>query len=107
NQARPVEAANLVNLLRLQGVEVQRADRAFKAGGTDVAAGDYVVRLDQPYGPLVKSYFSRQDYGADDPRPYDDTGWTLQLVRNVALHAITDTAVLRTSCRVIAADVRV
>jgi len=60
----------------------------------DVAAGDYIVPLDQPYGPLAKSYFSKQDYGANDPTPYDDTGWTLQYVRNVALHPINDTTVL-------------
>jgi len=107
NQARSVEAANLVNLLRFHGLEVHRADRAFKAGGIDVAAGDYVVRLDQPYGPLAKTYFSRQDYGADDPRPYDDTGWTLQYVRNVALHPINDTTVLRAPLTPIAADVRI
>jgi hypothetical protein len=107
SQARPVEAANLVNLLRFHGLEVHRAERPFKVGGIAVAAGDYVVRLDQPYGPLAKSYFSRQDYGADDPRPYDDTGWTLQLIRNVALQAITDTTVFRQSLALIAADVRV
>jgi hypothetical protein len=107
NQARPVEAANLVNLLRFHGVEVQRADRAFKAGGVDVAAGDYIVRLDQPYGPLAKSYFSKQDYGPDDPRPYDDTGWTLQYVRNVALRPITDTTVLRAPLTLMSADARV
>ena len=107
NQARPVEAANLVNLLRFHGLEVHRAERAFKAGNVDIAAGDYVVRLDQPYGPLAKSYFSRQDYGADDPRPYDDTGWTLQLVRNVALRAVTDTSILRAPLAPITADVRI
>ena len=107
HQARAVEAANLVNLLRFHGLEVHRADRAFKAGAIDVAAGDYVVRLDQPYGPLAKTYFSRQDYGADDPRPYDDTGWTLQYVRNVALHPITDTTVLRAPLTPITADVKI
>ena len=107
NQARPVEAANLVNMLRFHGLEVRRAERPFKAGGVDVAAGDYIVRLDQPYGPLAKSYFSRQDYGADDPRPYDDTGWTLQYVRNVALHPIADTTVLNQPLALITADVRV
>ncbi len=107
NQARPVEAASLVNLLRFHGVEVQRADRPFKAGAADVAAGDYVIRLDQPYGPLAKSYFSKQDYGPDDPRPYDDTGWTLQYVRNVALRAITDTTVLHASLTPVTRDVRV
>jgi hypothetical protein len=107
NQARPVEAANLVNLLRFHGLEVYRADRAFKAGGGDVAAGDYIVRLDQPYGPLAKSYFSKQDYGPDDPRPYDDTGWTLQYVRNVALRAITDTSVLKAPLTLMTSDARV
>ena len=107
NQARPVEAANLVNLLRFHGLEVRRADRAFKAGGIDVAAGDYLVLLDQPYGPLAKSYFSKQDYGPDDPRPYDDTGWTLQYVRNVALNPIKDTTVLRAQATLMTADARV
>ncbi|HET9387848.1 MAG TPA: M14 family zinc carboxypeptidase [Gemmatimonadales bacterium] len=107
NQARPVEAANLVNLLRFHGLDVHRASRAFKAGGGDVAAGDYIVRLDQPYGPLAKSYFSRQDYGADDPRPYDDTGWTLQYVRNVALRPITDTAVLHAPLTLMTNDAKV
>ena len=106
-QARPVEAANLVNLLRFHGLEVRRADRAFKAGGVDIAAGDYVVRLDQPYGPLAKSYFSKQEYGADDPRPYDDTGWTLQYVRNVALNSIKDTTVLRAPTTLMTADAKV
>jgi hypothetical protein len=106
-QGRAVEAANLVNLLRFHGLDVHRAERAFTAGKMDVAAGDYIVRLDQPYGPLAKSYFSRQDYGADDPRPYDDTGWTLQYVRNVALHAINDTTVLRAPLAPITADVRI
>jgi hypothetical protein len=107
NQARPVEAANLVNLLRFHGIEVQRADRAFKAGGIDVAAGDYIVRLDQPYGPLAKSYFSKQDYGPDDPRPYDDTGWTLQYVRNVALRSINDTMVFAAPLTLMKSDARV
>lgn len=106
-QARPVEAANLVNLLRFHGIEVHRAERAFTADSTHVAAGDYVVRLDQPYGPLARTYFGRQDYGPDDPRPYDDTGWTLQYVRNVALHAISDTTVFRAPLTLLTTDARV
>jgi len=107
NQARPVEAANLVNLLRFHGIEVRRADQPFKAGGADIAAGDYIVPLDQPYGPLAKSYFSKQDYGANDPPPYDDTGWTLQYVRNVALSPINDTTVLHAPATLMTADARV
>jgi hypothetical protein len=52
-QPRRVEAAELVNLLRLQGIEVHRAAAAFSAGGVSIAAGDYLVRMDQPYGPLA------------------------------------------------------
>jgi hypothetical protein len=107
DQARPVEAAELVNLLRLHHVEVHRAERAFTVGGVEVRAADYVVRLDQPYGPLAEDYFSRQDYDPDDPRPYDDTGWTLQYVRNVALHAITDSTVFRQPLTLLTADVKV
>ena len=107
SQARPVEAANLVNLLRFHGLEVRRADQPFKAGDVDVAAGDYLVLLDQPYGPLAKSYFSKQDYGPTDPQPYDDTGWTLQYVRNVALRAINDTAVLHAAATPMTSDARV
>jgi len=106
-QARPVEAANLVNLLRFHGIEVHQADSALTTGDRRVAAGDYVVRLDQPYGPLAKEYFSRQEYGADDPRPYDDTGWTLQLLRNVTLHPITDTTVFHAPLTRLDANVRV
>jgi hypothetical protein len=107
SQARAVEAANLVNLLRFHGIEVSRATQGFKAGGMDVSAGDYIVPLDQPYGPLAKSYFSRQDYGANDPTPYDDTGWTLQYVRNVAVHPINDTTVLHAPLTLMSADARV
>jgi len=107
SQARPVEAANLVNLLRFHGIEVRRADKPFKAGDADIASGDYLVLLDQPYGPLAKSYFSKQDYGPNDPTPYDDTGWTLQYVRNVALRAINDTTVLHGPTTLLSADARV
>jgi len=106
-QARRVEAAALVNLLRLHRIEVYRAARGFTAGDVTVAAGDYVVPLNQPYGPLAEDLFSRQDYGPDDPRPYDDTGWTLQYLRNVALHAISDTTVFRRPLTLLTEDARV
>src|SRR5580700_10090786 len=48
-QRRKADAADMVNDLRTQGVEISRADSAFKAGSVDVAAGDFIVRADQPY----------------------------------------------------------
>ena len=93
-QRRKEDAADMVNDLRRQGVEVHTANAAFKAGNADVAAGDYIVRADQPYRTLADMYFSVQNYPPANPRPYDDTGWTMQYMRNVKLTPITDKMVL-------------
>ena len=59
-QRRRIDAADMVNALRRQGLEVQKADSAFQAGKTSVAAGDYIIRADQPYRELADMYFSVQ-----------------------------------------------
>lgn len=105
DQPRRIEAAELVNLLRLQGIEVRRADHAFVATGVNVAAGDYLVRMDQPYGPLAGNLLGIQTYRGTDPSPYDDTGWTFGALRNVAVHAIPDTAALAQPMTPLAEDV--
>lgn len=76
-----------------QGLEIHRADAAFKAGNVNVAAGDYVVRGDQPFRTLADMYFSIQNYPPQNPRPYDDTGWTFQYMRNIKLQAVADKTV--------------
>src|SRR5882762_2632778 len=91
---RKADTVDMVNALRHQGLEIHKADAAFKAGSVDVAAGDYVVRGDQPYRTLADMYFGVQNYPAANPRPYDDTGWTMQFMRNVKLTAITDKTVI-------------
>ncbi|MEK7668819.1 MAG: hypothetical protein AAB409_09240, partial [Gemmatimonadota bacterium] len=106
-QARRIEAAELVNLLRLQGVEVQRAGRAFTSGSVQVSEGDYVVRMDQPYGPLADNFLGIQTYRATDPAPYDDTGWTLGAVRNVVTRPIVDSTVFAQPLTLLTDDVRV
>ncbi|HUB79878.1 MAG TPA: M14 family zinc carboxypeptidase [Bryobacteraceae bacterium] len=94
-QRRKADAADMVNDLRTQGVEVSRADSAFKAGKVDVAAGDYIVRADQPYRTLADMYFAVQNYPTANPNPYDDTGWTMQYMRDVKLTPLTDASVLK------------
>ncbi len=106
-QPRRVEAAELVNLLRLHGIEVHRASAAFTTGDVSVAGGDYVVRLDQPYGPLANDLLGIQTYRATDPAPYDDTGWTMGALRNVATRAISDTSVLQRPMTPITEDLAV
>jgi hypothetical protein len=93
-QRRRSEAADLVNLLRQQGVEVQIANTAANVGGTAVAAGDYIVRMDQPYRPVADALLGTQYYPAGNPIPFDDTGWCLPLLRNVKASPVSDKAIL-------------
>jgi hypothetical protein len=34
-------------------------------------------------------YFSVQNFSPSNPRPYDDTGWTFQFMRNVSIREVT------------------
>ena len=81
-----MNTADLVNLLRRQGAEIHRANAAFKSGSVEVAAGDYIIRMDQPYSTVVDTLLDVQVYPAANPRPYDDTGWTMPPLRNVKAH---------------------
>jgi hypothetical protein len=104
-QRRRLDAADMVNSLRHQGLEISTANAAFKAGEADIAAGDYIVRADQPYRTLADMYFGVQNYPPQNPRPYDDTGWTMQYMRNVKLVPIADKAVLDHPMTLLSGDV--
>src|SRR5580658_4014976 len=106
DQRRRGEAADVVNELRHQGLEIHRAVAKFKAGTLDVSEGDYVIRADQPYYTLADMYFSVQNYPIANPAPYDDTGWTMQYMRNVKLVPVTDKAVFEKPMTMISADVK-
>ena len=105
-QRRKADAADAVNELRRQGLEIHRARRGFRAGGVDVTEGDYVIRSDQPYRTLADMYFSLQSFSPENPRPYDDTGWTFQLMRNVTVVPVTDKSVLDQEMTLLAADAK-
>jgi hypothetical protein len=93
---RPAECAEVVNLLRMQGVEVHRlnaeAETPVGADGkkSKFPAGSYVIRMDQPYSRMADMMLDTQYYNAGDPPPYDDTGWTVG-----ALHNITTVRVVK------------
>ncbi len=106
-QRRRVEAADFVNSMRQQGLEVHKAAANFRAGSLDVAAGDFVIRADQPYRTLADMYFSVQNYPPANPRPYDDTGWTMQFLRNVKLVAVGDKAILAQPMTLLTSDAKV
>lgn len=105
NQTRKSDAADAVNDLRHQGLEVSRAGSSFKAGNVNVQPGDYIVRGDQPFRTLADMYFSVQNYAPQNPRPYDDTGWTFQYMRDIKLVPVTDKSLLDQPMTLITADV--
>jgi len=107
DQSRIVEAADMMNLLRLMGVEVHKADKEITVKDQKFPAGSYVIRMDQPYSRMADMLLDTQYYNVSDPRPYDDTGWTLGALRNVKTVRVTDKAVLQTPMTLLTQNARV
>jgi hypothetical protein len=110
DQSRMVEAADMVNLLLLMGVEVHTADKEIVTKGQKFPAGSYIVRMDQPYSRMADMMLDTQYYNVNDPRPYDDTGWTLGALRNVKTVRVADKAdesILKAPMTLLTADARV
>lgn len=104
---RPVEAADMVNLMRFQGIEVHRAAKEFTVKDQKYAAGSYIVRMDQPYSRMADMLLDTQYYNVTDPAPYDDTGWTMGAMRNVKTVRIIDKSVLDVAATLLTEDVKV
>ena len=104
---RPVEAADMVNLLRLQGVEVHRATKEFSVKDQKYPAGSYIVRMDQPYSRMADMLLDTQYYNVSDPAPYDDTGWTMGAMRNVKTVRVVDKSVLDAPATLLTEDAKV
>ena len=104
---RPVEAADMVNLMRLRGIEVQTADKEFTVKDQKYPAGSYVIRMDQPYSRMADMLLDTQYYNVSDPNPYDDTGWTMGAMRNVKTVRIVDKSILSVPMTLLKNDARV
>src|SRR5207247_11024785 len=103
DQWDPGTAARMMNVLRLGGVEIERATAAFSAGGKQYGAGSYVIRGAQPFEAYVKDLLTPQVYpdmrlypGGPPKRPYDITGWTLSYQMGVALDRVNEAATVPT-----------
>ncbi len=72
---------------------------------TTVHAGDWIVRMDQPYTALVRTVLAIQRFRPDDPSPYDDTGWTLDQLRHVTALTIADSTILAKPMSLLTSDV--
>ncbi len=86
----------LVNILRLQGIEVGRATAEVKLKEGTFPEGSYVIKRDQPYGRLAKILLEKQDFPDPGLTTYDDTGWTMGLMFHTDVKEIADKTVLDT-----------
>ena len=84
----------IVNVLRLQGIEVGRATGELKLKDGTFPAGSIVVKRNQPYGRLAKILLETQQYPDANLRTYDDTGWTMGLMNRADVREIADRALL-------------
>ncbi|MFH1574370.1 MAG: M14 family zinc carboxypeptidase, partial [Acidobacteriota bacterium] len=105
-EERQFDAVDLVNLLRRQGCEVHVATTPIQTKDGEFAPGSYVIRMDQPYSRLADMLLDTAYFNANEPRPYDDTGWTLGALKNVRTVRVKDTAVLRGGMRLLTADAK-
>ena len=86
--------ALLVNMLRMQGIEVGRATGEVKLKEGTFPAGSYLVKRDQPYARLAKILLEKQVYPDTITRTYDDASWTMGLMSQVDVKEIADKAIL-------------
>jgi hypothetical protein len=86
--------AEMVNLLRVQRIEIGQATAPVKVGNTTYPAGSYIIKRDQPYGRLAKNLLERQDYPDARLSTYDDSGWSMGFAMGVDVVAVADTGIL-------------
>lgn len=94
DQADPTRIAFVVNILRLQGIEVGRATGEVKLKEGTFPAGSFVVKRNQPYGRLAKILLEKQVYPDPNLRTYDDAGWTMGLMTHTKVIESADLKVL-------------
>ena len=88
-------AAELVNILRIQRIEIGTANKEFKLGTATYPAGSYVIKRDQPYGRLAKNLLEKQRYPDARLNTYDDSGWTMGPAMGLDVVEVADSAILK------------
>ena len=91
---RPGQQGRLLKLMADHAFEVHRAEEEIEVEGRTFPEGSYVVRMDQPFSRGADMLLDKQYYNPDDPRPYDDVGWTVGPLFNARTARIEDPAIL-------------
>jgi len=94
SQKDMTRVAFIVNVLRMQGIEVGQAKSEIKLSGATYPAGSIVIKRNQPYGRLAKILLEKQNYPDPALTTYDDTGWTMGLMSHADVQEIADKAIL-------------
>ena len=99
--------AEMAERLLDQRIEVGRARAAFTVAEGAFAAGDYVVRLDQPYRNYAVDLLLPQRVPADSPHlPYDDVSWSLPVHYGLSAVPVADPRVAEVGLAPLARPVR-
>jgi len=84
----------IVNILRVQGIEVGRSSSPITIKDDTFPAGSFVVKLDQPYGRLAKILLEKQIFPDPNLRTYDDAAWTMGLMAHTDVREIGEKSIL-------------
>jgi hypothetical protein len=94
DQPDRTRVAFVVNILRLQGIEIGRATSEVKLKEGTFPAGSLIIKRDQPYGRLAKILLERQNFPDPNLRTYDDSGWTMGLMTHTKIVESADAGIL-------------
>lgn len=86
--------AEMVNLLRVQRIEIGLATQPIKVGEVTYPAGSYVIKRNQPYGRLAKNLLEKQVFPDSRLTTYDDSGWSMGFAMGVDVVEVADKSIL-------------
>jgi hypothetical protein len=104
-QRDPSAVDRVANLLRRQAIEVHRASSEITVKDGTFPAGSYIVKLNQPYGPLAKTLLEKQTYPDPALTTYDDSAWTMGMANNIEVKTIEDKSILDAAATLLKEDV--
>lgn len=93
-QADRLSVAQMINRLRDQKIEVSQLDDVIKVEEGSFSAGDFIVKLDQPYRNFAVDVLEPQHFPENyEQLPYDDVSWAYPVGFDVRAVRIDDQSI--------------